>query len=181
MCRYQPRALDFLLFLALAPAGAALLALPFLNYVPHVQSSEVSKGPLGLTSSASRSVQRCWQHLAWQLPGNPRRRKLLPTRFSCSRIGTWRFHAQSSWPVLHTRLICLLCAGSRFSLICGMVLAIILFQGASVAVTVLEPNPSAGLRFGLMCGVLALLAATLLAIPLGSGRQIPGACSLCSA
>ena len=52
MRRFQPQALDFLLFLATVPAGLALLAIPFLNYVPHMQQSEVSKGPLGLTSSA---------------------------------------------------------------------------------------------------------------------------------
>ena len=61
------------------------------------------------------------------------------------------------------------CPGKRFSAICAMVLVIILYQGASVAATQLNPPASAGLRFGLMCGVLALLAATIFLIPLGSG------------
>lgn len=64
-----------------------------------------------------------------------------------------------------------MCAGKRFSAICAMVLAIILYQGASVAITQLHPPASAELRFGLMCGVLALLAATIFLIPLGSGAH----------
>lgn len=34
-----------------------MLAIPFLNYVPHLEQSEVSKGPFGLTSSAPSHVK----------------------------------------------------------------------------------------------------------------------------
>lgn len=77
----------------------------------------------------------------------------------------------------HARADANTCAGGRFGIICIAVGTIIAYQAASAASGALLPFArSPDVQFWLMCGVLVLLGATILGIPVGSGKGCLFAC-----
>ena len=50
---FAPKGLDFLLFLALAPPALGLLVVPLINFVPHVEESEVAHEHKRLTTGTT--------------------------------------------------------------------------------------------------------------------------------
>ena len=53
---FQPDGLGFLLFVALLPVAIGIATVPFMNYVPYVETSEVEAGHKYLSTGARRSL-----------------------------------------------------------------------------------------------------------------------------